>query len=46
MRDAALAIIALYRTLAGPIAKAHGIVYPAELDRLLTRRLEELSLPA
>src|SRR6188508_1989679 len=34
MRNAALAIIALYRTLAGPIANAHGIVYPAELDRL------------
>jgi lincosamide nucleotidyltransferase len=45
MRQAALAAIALHRELAGPIAKAHGVVYPAELDRLLTRRLEELKLP-
>jgi len=45
MRAAALAIIALYRELAGPLAKANGVVYPAELDRLLTRRLEELPLP-
>ena len=45
MRAAALAIIALYRELAGPLAKANGVVYPAELDRLLTSRLEELSLP-
>jgi predicted nucleotidyltransferase len=45
MRDAALAIIALYRELAMPLAKAHGVIYPAELDRLLRERLESLTLP-
>ena len=45
IRDAALAVIGRYRELAIPMAKAHGVVYPAELDRLLTRRLEELRLP-
>lgn len=44
--DAALALIARYRELAIPAAKAHGVVYPTELDRLLTRRLEELVLPS
>ena len=45
MRDAALAIIARYRELAIPVAGGYGVVYPAELDRLLTRRLEDLTLP-
>ena len=41
MRDAALALVQLYRELAPSLAKAHGIAYPAELDRLLTARLQQ-----
>jgi predicted nucleotidyltransferase len=45
MREAALATIDRYRELAIPMAEAHGVIYPGELDRLLTRRLEGLTPP-
>ena len=41
MRVAALALVQLYRELAPSLAEAHGIAYPAELDRLLSARLQE-----
>lgn len=44
MRGAAEAILALYRDLARPLAAAHGVAYPAELDALLSRRLGDLLL--
>jgi hypothetical protein len=30
------------RALALPLAYAHGITYPAELDRIMSSRLEQL----
>jgi len=41
MRDAALALLELYRQLAGAVAAEHGIAYPAELDRLMSARLRD-----
>jgi hypothetical protein len=40
--EAALVIVGFYRQVAPPLAQAHGITYPAELDRLMVARLEEL----
>lgn len=42
MLGAARALIAHYRALAVPLAGAHGLVYPADLDRLLQARLARL----
>lgn len=42
MLDAAEVILAFYRDLAPPLAAAHGIAYPAELEQLMTARLEAL----
>jgi lincosamide nucleotidyltransferase len=39
---AARAIVALYREMAPPLAQAHGITYPAALERLVCARLEAL----
>ena len=39
MRDAALALVDLYREIAPAIAASHGIEYPTELDRILSDRL-------
>ena len=41
--DAALALVGFYRELAPGLAAAHGIVYPAELDRLVSARLAGLT---
>jgi hypothetical protein len=35
-------IVAFYREVAPPMARAHGITYPAALDRTVTARLDEL----
>ncbi|MGZ8512928.1 MAG: aminoglycoside 6-adenylyltransferase [Candidatus Limnocylindria bacterium] len=43
MKDAALAVVDLYRDLATGLATAHGVAYPTELDRLLTARLRGLA---
>ncbi len=42
MLQAALAIVQFYQELAPPLAKAHGITYPADLDRVTYDRLEQL----
>jgi predicted nucleotidyltransferase len=39
MRDAALALVRLYQSLAEPMASQHGFAYPSELDALVTERL-------
>jgi lincosamide nucleotidyltransferase len=39
---AARAILSLYRELAPPLARAHGVAYPAALARLMEARLEGL----
>ena len=44
MRDAALALIDLYRELAPAVAATHGIEYPTELDRILSDRLRMVTL--
>lgn len=44
MRRAAGVIVDFYRSLAQPLAEANGIPYPAELDRLMLARLEQLSV--
>ena len=40
MRDAALALVDLYRDIARAVAADHGIDYPADLDRLVSGRLQ------
>ncbi len=42
MLAAARVLVAFYRQLAAPLAETHGLAYPAELDRLMTARLEAL----
>ncbi|MGQ0796817.1 MAG: aminoglycoside 6-adenylyltransferase, partial [Methanobacteriota archaeon] len=36
-------ILTFYKQLATPLAKAHGIPYPADLERVMTRRLENVA---
>lgn len=42
MFDAARIIVGFYRELARPLAQAHGIPYPIELDRVMTDRMNTL----
>jgi predicted nucleotidyltransferase len=42
MLQAALVIVRFYQELAPGLAGAHGITYPADLDRLMYERLEKL----
>jgi predicted nucleotidyltransferase len=42
MLQAALAIVRFYREQAQPLAQAHGLTYPADLDRVMVARLEKL----
>jgi hypothetical protein len=42
MLQAALAVVRFYRELAQPLAQAHGLPYPADLDRVMVARLEKL----
>jgi predicted nucleotidyltransferase len=42
MLQAALVIVQFYRELAPPLAQAHGIMYPADLERVMSDRLEQL----
>lgn len=42
MITAVLAIVEFYRGIAPPLAASHGIVYPVDLDRVLSHRLETL----
>jgi hypothetical protein len=41
--QAAHAVVRFYRELAPPLARAHGLPYPDDLDRVLSARLENLS---
>ena len=41
MRDAAIALVDLYRELATAVAAEHGIAYPTDLDRLMSARLSD-----
>jgi hypothetical protein len=43
MLQAALAIVRFYQELAPPLAQAHSILYPADLARVMSSRLELLS---
>ena len=43
MYQAILITLSFYREMAQPLAKTHGLTYPAELDRLMVQRLEALS---
>ena len=42
MLQAALVIVRFYQELAPPLARAHGITYPIELERVMFDRLEQL----
>ncbi len=42
MLQAALVIVRFYQELAPPLAQAHGITYPADLERVMSDRLEKL----
>jgi predicted nucleotidyltransferase len=42
MLQAALIIVRFYQELASPLARAHGITYPADLERVIYDRLEQL----
>jgi predicted nucleotidyltransferase len=42
MLKAALVIVRFYQQLAPPLARAHGITYPADLERVVYDRLEQL----
>jgi len=42
MLQAALLIVRFYQELAPPLARAHGITYPADLERVMSDRLEQL----
>lgn len=43
MRQAAHTLLRFYQEVAPPLAQAHGIEYPYELERLMVERLEHLS---
>jgi len=45
MLPAALVIVRFYQELAPPLARAHGIAYPAGLERVMLDRLEKLRAP-
>jgi predicted nucleotidyltransferase len=45
MLQAALVIVRFYQQLASPLARAHGITYPADLERVVYDRLEKLFNP-
>ncbi len=40
---AAWAILRFYQAVAPPLARAHGIAYPVDLERVMTGRLEKVS---
>ncbi len=42
MLQAALVIVCFYQELAVPLARTHGITYPADLERVMSDRLEKL----
>src|ERR1700730_9851123 len=42
MLQAALVIVRFYQELAPPLAQAHGITYPTDLERVIYNRLEQL----
>ncbi len=42
MLQAALLIVRIYQELAPPLARVHGITYPADLARVMSDRLEQL----
>jgi hypothetical protein len=42
MLQAALVIVQFYKDLAPPLARANGIMYPIELERVMYDRLEQL----
>ena len=42
MLQSAHIIVRFYRELARPLAQTHGIAYPADLDRIMSGRLEQL----
>lgn len=42
MLQATLVIVRFYQELAPPLAQAHGITYPADLERIMYARLEQL----
>jgi predicted nucleotidyltransferase len=42
MLQAALVIVRFYQELAPPLAQAQGITYPADLERVMSDRLEQL----
>jgi hypothetical protein len=44
MLQAAIVIVRFYQELAPPLAQAHGIPYPADLARVMSRRLELLCI--
>jgi hypothetical protein len=43
MMAAARVIVDFYQELAHPLAEANGLVYPADLERLIMARLDSLS---
>ena len=43
MLEAGLDILGFYRERAPRVAREHGVTYPAELERLMSGRLEELA---
>jgi hypothetical protein len=43
MLQAALVIVRFYQELAPGLAQTHGVMYPADLDRVLSDRLQRLS---
>jgi predicted nucleotidyltransferase len=43
MLQAALTILHFYQELAPPLARAHGLTYPHDLERLMLARLEKVS---
>jgi hypothetical protein len=43
MGQAALAILRCYRELAPPLARTHGLTYPADLERMMMDRLKQIA---
>lgn len=43
MLQAAFASVRFYQELAQPLARTHGITYPADLERIMVARLEHVS---
>ena len=43
MLDAASDILSFYRARAPVVAEAYGLTYPAELERLMCERFDELA---